>query len=170
MAAASLDPSDDSSLDLTRGAQPRAPVRADRGPARSGTPSPSSTETASETAVEQEIAADAEVSSSVPAQGAQKSNSKRPVRQLVLDVNAVADVDGLEQEVSVLRASIRHLASGDDDVDSHVKVLAELRHQIEALCRALKTQQALEGSDGGGRTAEMRRALEELGDDLGVAR
>ena len=94
----------------------------------------------------------------------------RPASKLVLDLQAVADVDGLEQEVSVLRASIRHLASGDDDVDSHVKVLAELRHQIEALCRALKTQQALEGSDGGGRTAEMRRALEELGDDLGVAR
>ena len=95
---------------------------------------------------------------------------KHPASKLVLDLRAVADVDGLEQEVSVLRASIRHLASGDDDVDSHVKVLAELRHQIEALCRALKTQQALEGSDGGGRTAEMRRALEELGDDLGVAR
>lgn len=88
----------------------------------------------------------------------------RPASKLVLDLQAVADVDGLEEEVSVLRASIRHLASGDGDVDSHVKVLAELRHQIEALCRALKTRQSLVGADGDERAAAMDRALEELDD------
>ena len=88
----------------------------------------------------------------------------RPASKLVLDLQAVADVDGLEEEVTVLRASIRHLASGDGDVDSHVKVLAELRHQIEALCRALKTRQSLVGADGDERAAAMDRALEELDD------
>lgn len=93
-----------------------------------------------------------------------------PDSTLVLDLNAVADVDGLHQEVAVLRASIRQLASGGDDIAEHVKVLAELRHQIETLCRTLKTQQSLEGPDGDGRAAEMRRVLEELGDQLEVER
>jgi hypothetical protein len=105
----------------------------------------------------------------VSAQRTRKAQPERPVAKLVLDIDAVADVEGLEQEVAVLRASIRQLAS-NGEMDVHVKVLAELRHQIEALCRALKTQQSLEGPDGGGRVAEMRRALEELGDDLGVTR
>jgi hypothetical protein len=91
------------------------------------------------------------------------------VPKLVLDLNAVADVDGLEQEVAVLRASIRQLAN-NGDMAAHVKVLAELRHQIEALCRTLKTQQSLEEHDGGARTAELTRVLEELGDELGVSR
>lgn len=89
--------------------------------------------------------------------------------KLVLDLKAVADVDGLEQEVAVLRASIRHLAN-NGDMAVHVKVLAELRHQIEALCRVLKTQQSLAGHDGDARAAEMARVLEELGDELGVSR
>ena len=88
---------------------------------------------------------------------------------LVLDPAAVADVEGLEQEVAVLRASIRLLAGGGD-MAAHVKVLAELRHQVEALCRALKTQRALAGRDDNGQAAEMDRRLEELGDDLGVDR
>jgi hypothetical protein len=102
---------------------------------------------------------------------ASRGRAKRQTlkKQLVLDVKAVADADGLAQEVAVLRASIRQLAN-DGDMAEHVKVLAELRHQIEALCRALKTQQSLAGHDDGGRAAEMTRLLEELGDDLGVAR
>lgn len=95
---------------------------------------------------------------------------KHPASKLVLDLQAVADVDGLEQEVTVLRASIRHLASGEDGVDSHVKVLAELRHQIEALCRALKTRQSLVGADGDERAATMDRILEELDDQPEVER
>jgi hypothetical protein len=91
------------------------------------------------------------------------------VPKLDLDVKAVADVDGLEQEVAVLRASIRQLAN-NGEIGAHVKVLAELRHQIEALCRALKTQQSLTGHDGDARAAELRRVLEELGDQLGVSR
>ncbi len=90
-------------------------------------------------------------------------------KKLVLDLQAVADVDGLEQEVAVLRASIRQLAN-NDGVAAHVKVLAELRHQIETLCRALKAQQSLEGHNGDARAAEMTRVLEELGDELGVPR
>ena len=92
-----------------------------------------------------------------------------PAPRLVLDLQAVADADGLAQEVAVLRASIRQLADGGEMVE-HVKVLAELRHQIEALCRVLKTQQSLAGRNGDERTAMMDRVLEELGDDLGVAR
>ena len=99
-----------------------------------------------------------------------RARPSRPASKLVLDLNAVADVDGLHQEVTVLRASIRQLASGGDDIAEHVKVLAELRHQIETLCRTLKTQQSLEGPDGDGRAAEMRRILEELGDQLEVER
>lgn len=89
--------------------------------------------------------------------------------KLALDLKAVADADGLAEEVAVLRASIRQL-SQNGDMAVHVKVLAELRHQIEALCRALKTQQALEEHDGGARAAELTRVLEELGDELGVPR
>jgi hypothetical protein len=100
-----------------------------------------------------------------------KSSDKaaHPAPKLVLDVGAVAGVEGLEQEVAVLRASIQRLANSDD-MDVHVKVLAELRHQIEALCTALKTQQALAGRGRDAREAEMARVLEELGDELGVQR
>ena len=173
MALPSLDPSGDPTLGLTRSVRLRASLRTGHGSARSSRPSPSPTETApeatTETAADRRIAARTKPSSPAPAKGARKSKSACPARKLILDVNAVADVEGLEQEVAVLRASIRELAN-NGDMDVHVKVLAELRHQIEALCRALKTQQSLEGSDVDGRTAEMRRVLEELGDDLGVAR
>jgi hypothetical protein len=101
--------------------------------------------------------------------GRSRAAVSEAVPKLVLDLKAVADVAGLEQEVAVLRASIRQLAN-DGDMAAHVKVLAELRHQIEALCRALKTQQALEGHDGDERAVEMARVLEELGDELGVPR
>ena len=173
MVLSSIDPSADSSLDLTRGARLRASPRDGRRPTRLHRSSSSSPETAFEAADEQQIAASAETPAS--AQGKSSQNQKEPGAvpcdrpKLVLDREAVADVDGLEQEIAVLRASIRQLAS-NGDMDVHVKVLAELRHQIEALCRALKTQQSLDGPDGGGRAAEMRRVLEELGDDLGVAR
>ena len=86
-----------------------------------------------------------------------------------LDLEAVADVDGLAQEVALLRASIRRLARLDAETAEHVKVLAELRHQVEALCTVLKTQQALEGR-GDARAAELARILDELGDQLGVPR
>ena len=89
--------------------------------------------------------------------------------KLALDLQAVADVAGLEQEVALLRASIRRLAN-NGEAAGHVKVLAELRHQIEALCHALKTQQALAGHDGDARAAELAQVLEELGDQLGVPR
>jgi hypothetical protein len=196
MALPSLDPSADPSLELTRSARLHASLRAGHRSTRSCRPSPSSPEaaaaTAPEMAVDPRIAAPAGVDAwtsaasspkptrpvtapgdrpdrSAPKSGRAAAKSKRPARKLILDPNAVADIDGLEQEVAVLRASIRQLAT-NGDMDVHVKVLAELRHQIEALCRALKTQQSLEGSDGDGRAAEMRRVLEELDDDLGVAR
>jgi hypothetical protein len=99
----------------------------------------------------------------------QRAQPDRPVPKLQLDIDAVADIDGLEQEVAVLRASIRQLAN-DGETAAHVKVLAELRHQIEALCRVLKTQQSLSGRDGDARAAELEQVLEELGDQLGVSR
>ena len=88
---------------------------------------------------------------------------------LALDLASVAGVAGLGEEVTLLRASIRRLAQADGKTVEHVKVLAELRHQIEALCTALKTQQALQES-GEARAAELARALEALGDQLGVPR
>lgn len=87
---------------------------------------------------------------------------------LALDLAAVADVAGLAEEVALLRAAIRRLAQHGDAAEQ-VKVLAELRHQVEALCTALKTQQALDGHDGDARAAELARALDALGDELGGA-
>ena len=166
----SFDPSLDSPLlDLAQGARLRARVSSGRSSARPGRPSSPPPETASEMAAEQERAVSVDAPSSAPAKGKRSSKSARPMSKLVLDLGAVADAEGLAQEVAVLRASIRQLAN-NGDMDVHVKVLAELRHQIEALCRALKTQQSLEGPEGNSRVAEMRRVLEELGDDLGVAR
>ena len=95
---------------------------------------------------------------------------------LTLDLEAVADVEGLAEEVAMLRASIRELVhphGGGADLAEHVKILAELRHQVEALCSTLKAQQALEGAGGrrgGVSAAELTRTLDELGDRLGVPR
>jgi hypothetical protein len=94
----------------------------------------------------------------------------RPVPPLVLDVVAVADVEGLAAEIALLRASIRALVKPGNDTAEHVKVLAELRHQIAALCTALKTQRTLAGPEGQTIAAEYVRVLDELGDDLGVPR
>jgi hypothetical protein len=88
-------------------------------------------------------------------------------RSLGLDLSAVAGVEGLAQEVGYLRAAIRQLAT-DDARAPNVKMLAELRHQVEALCRALRTQQSLAGHDGDVLAAELAQALDELGDGLGV--
>ena len=97
-----------------------------------------------------------------------KAPTDQPPSKLALDRQAVAGVEGLTEEVAILRASIRQLADGDE-MATRVKVLAELRHQIEALCRALKTQQSLAGRGGDERAAMMERVLEELGDKLGGA-
>ena len=75
--------------------------------------------------------------------------------------------EGLSQEVALLRAAIRRLAtSGDASED--VKVLVELRHQVETLCRVLKTQHELD--DGDTLAADLAQALETIGDGLGVPR
>jgi hypothetical protein len=88
-------------------------------------------------------------------------------RPLALDLAAVAGAEGLAQEVALLRVAIRRLAENGDAMED-VKVLAELRHQVEALCRALKTQRSLDGHDGDALAAELAQTLEELGDGLGV--
>jgi len=87
-----------------------------------------------------------------------------------IDLNpaAVAGVVGLAEEVTLLRAAIRRLA-GKKNAAPHVKTLAELRHQVEALCTALKTQQTL-ADRGNDLSAELAHALEALGDELGVPR
>jgi hypothetical protein len=97
-----------------------------------------------------------------------KAPTDQPSSKPVLDVAAVAGVEGLAEEVAILRASIRHLADGGE-MAAHVKALAELRHQIEALCRVLKTQQSLAGRGDDERAAMIERVLEELGDKLGGA-
>jgi hypothetical protein len=79
----------------------------------------------------------------------------------------LAHVEGLAQEVALLRAAIHRLAGPGGEAAEQVKVLAELRHQVEALCTALKTQHAL-ATSGDARAAELARALDELGDRLGV--
>lgn len=96
--------------------------------------------------------------------------SRKPAGEagLLLDLEAVAHVEGLAEEVAMLRASIRELAHPRGDLSEHVKILAELRHQVEALCSTLKAQQALESREGG--PADLNRTLDELGDRLGVSR
>ena len=96
------------------------------------------------------------------------AGSDGPEPVLHLDLTAVAGAAGLGHEVSLLRAAIRRLAD-EEDASPHVKTLAELRHQVEALCTALKTQHALDGR-GNDLSADLARALEELGDELGVPR
>ncbi|MCC7371259.1 MAG: hypothetical protein IT306_22775 [Chloroflexi bacterium] len=90
-------------------------------------------------------------------------------RRLDAALASVADAAGLAQEVAMLRASIRRLAQPAGETAEQIKVLAELRHQIEALCTALKTQQALAGDDNI-RAAELARVLDDLGDRLGASR
>ena len=90
-------------------------------------------------------------------------------RPLVLDLATVAGAEGLSQEVALLRVAVRRLAANGHTA-GEVKVLAELRHQVEALCRALKTQQSLNGREGDALAAELAQVLEELGDGLGVPR
>lgn len=88
-------------------------------------------------------------------------------KPLVLDSTAVADAEGLQDEAALLRAAIRRLAA-DADAGVDVKRLAELRHQIEALCTVLKTQKALDRSGADALDALLADVLEELGDEIGV--
>ena len=96
--------------------------------------------------------------------------TERPgrARALRLDPVAVAGL-GLADEVALLRAAIRRLAH-DKKAAADVKTLAELRHQIDTLCTALKTQHALEGRDEDAASVALARVLEEFGDELGVRR
>ena len=106
-----------------------------------------------------------------PAGGSDHPPRKTPPkrRSLASDLAAVAGAEGLTQEVALLRAAIHRLAE-DGDAAEDVKVLAELRHQVEALCRALKTQQSLDGHDGDALATELAQALDELGDGPGASR
>jgi hypothetical protein len=103
-----------------------------------------------------------------PSRETAAARAARSASGLMLDLEAVAHVEGLAEEVAMLRASIRELAHPRGDLSEHVKILAELRHQVEALCSTLKAQQALESREGG--PAELNRTLDELGDRLGVSR
>ena len=103
-----------------------------------------------------------------PAKPANVAGPTEPTPPFRLNSAAVAGAVGLGHEVTLLRAAIRHLAEAEDAAP-HVKTLAELRHQVEALCTALKTQHALDGR-GDTLSADLARALEELGDELGVPR
>ena len=122
--------------------------------------------------------ADAKEKTPTPKAATTKAAAPRPPRPpaasrirrtpLRLDVAAVSQADGLVHEVRLLRAAIRRLAD-EEDATPHVKTLAELRHQVEALCTVLKTQHTLDGR-GDDLSADLARALEELGDELGVPR
>ena len=91
----------------------------------------------------------------------------RPAGALALDCTATVDVAGLDHEVALLRAAIRRLAGGEDAADQ-VKTLAELRHQIDTLCTALKTQRVLSGGDADVVSKALAQVLEEIGDGMGV--
>jgi hypothetical protein len=86
-----------------------------------------------------------------------------PLVPLLLGSDATGAADSLVEEVGLLRAAIRRLAETGDEA-AGVKVLAELRLQVEALGRALKTQRAL----GGDTQAELVQTLVEIDD--GIAR
>ncbi|HYU17451.1 MAG TPA: hypothetical protein VEQ11_02030 [Chloroflexota bacterium] len=88
-------------------------------------------------------------------------------RLLSLDSAAIVDAEGLKYEVALLRAAIRRIATNGNLADS-VKVLAELRHQVETLCTALKTQHALDRRTADAVSAALARILEEIGDEIGV--
>ena len=87
--------------------------------------------------------------------------------RLTIDLTTVADVEGLKDEVSMLRAAIRRLAV-NGKATRHVKRLAELRHQVDTLCTALKTQRALDGRDSDALSADLAGVLEEIGDEMGL--
>lgn len=92
---------------------------------------------------------------------------------LVRDPDAAVTVDDLVQEVKLLRGAIRRLAEDGDaskTTAEDVKILAELRHQVAALCRTLKAQKELVGKAGDALAAELAQALDALGDGLGVPR
>jgi len=103
-----------------------------------------------------------------PAAGSSRADRARSDRprpsSLARDSATVVDATGLAHEVALVRAAIRQLAD-DDSLDERMKMLAELRHQVETLCRVLKTQRALDHAAASTSLAEM---LEEIGDELGV--
>jgi hypothetical protein len=91
----------------------------------------------------------------------------------VANAAAATTADGLVQEVALLRTAILNLAEDGDAAKSSmedIKVLAELRLQVAALCRTLKTQKDLRGSVDDTVMADLTRALDELDDGLGVSR
>ena len=106
--------------------------------------------------------------SSSPAAATTPAEPLGRARALRLDPATVAGL-GLADEVALLRAAIRRLAH-DEETPAHVKTLAELRHQIDTLCTALRTQHTLEGRDEDAASAALAQVLEELGDELGVPR
>ena len=81
-----------------------------------------------------------------------------------------AEVAGLAVEVALLRSIIRRLSANGGIPNPMLKGLAELRHQVEALCTALKTERALAGRAEDAIAASLARVLEELGDELELPR
>jgi hypothetical protein len=81
-----------------------------------------------------------------------------------------AEVAGLAVEVALLRSVIRRLSANGGIPNPMLKGLAELRHQVEALCTALKTERALAGREEDAVAATLAQVLEELGDELELPR
>ena len=96
----------------------------------------------------------------------------RTVGVLHLNTAAVAGIVGIDQEVALLRAAIRRLIKDDNgealEAEARVEALVELRHQVDSLCTALKTQRALDGRPDDAVSTAVARALELLGDEMGV--
>jgi hypothetical protein len=77
------------------------------------------------------------------------------------DLEAVAAVRGVDDEIALLRMLIRKVAR-EGDVEA-------TRRAIDTLCRALKVQYALDGKPADGLSASLARVLDEIGNEMGMA-
>jgi hypothetical protein len=102
----------------------------------------------------------------------------------MLDTSIIDEAErrGLTVEADLLRAAIRLLARGEEPQPApkdgeaapskpiDLKILAELRHQVAALCRVLATQQRIERDELEGVTTLVSAIIDEYdtaGADLG---
>ncbi len=77
------------------------------------------------------------------------------------DLARAAALEGVDAEVAVLRIMIKQdLSQGR---------LAEARRGIEALCRTLKVQYALDDRSANNLSRALARVLDEIGNELGMA-
>jgi hypothetical protein len=79
------------------------------------------------------------------------------------DPTEAPDAADLTAEVVLLRSAIRRLAAVETVPDRTLKGLAELRHQVEALCTTLRAQRALAPRPEDPAQLAVSQALERIG-------